>query len=679
MTDSTQISAIGLSSALLSAVKQLGRKHSNTLGFFPDGAFEDHAGRGQLLAASVAESELLGYCAFRVSKGRAMIAHLCVAETHRGAGVARKLFEGVKAHAIERDLRGIGLHCRRDYPAYEMWRKLGFAPIGSKPGRGADGIELTFWWHDLHAKDLFSQVEDTDDRLRVVMDCNVFRDLHDTSEERNQEAKFLRADWLSGQIELCIVNELFIELDRLVLSLPREPLRRDALRYRSLEHDANRTDSIYEELKGIFGHPTPTRKQESDMRHVAMSAAAEAEVFLTRDDEVLGYAPEIADRYGLQLMRPVELISRLNETEQAALYQPARFASTDIHKARPRPEDVDALAEKLHAPSQRETRVQFAAKLRALLCDVQQSTVIAAKADDTPLLLVAHRQTPARCEITVLRCSRTALAATCLRHALLQIVADTARLGGGQIVVREALLSEEVQVILHELGFRVGALGWEKITLRFLGGGVALNQALATINQQPVPVDATGTEVEAQYWPAKILGAGVSTWAVAIQSGWATELFETTFADGMLIRPKRDLILSRENVYYSAAIQSGMEGATGRLLWYVSKDRHQEGSQTIRACSRLLEVRRGPAKALFNEFRRLGVFEWRDILAMAGGDPTKEIIALRFADTELFEQSFPGAQATDLGIRNNFTSPVKVPETAFAEIYRQGMKLPVQP
>ncbi|MDR1011512.1 MAG: hypothetical protein LBM04_10405 [Opitutaceae bacterium] len=43
------ISAIGPMSPLLSAVKQLGRRHSSTLGFFSDGAFEDHAGRGYLL------------------------------------------------------------------------------------------------------------------------------------------------------------------------------------------------------------------------------------------------------------------------------------------------------------------------------------------------------------------------------------------------------------------------------------------------------------------------------------------------------------------------------------------------------------------------------------------------------------------------------------------------------
>ncbi|MBI5770014.1 MAG: GNAT family N-acetyltransferase [Verrucomicrobia bacterium] len=678
MTSSLCVSAIGLTSPLLPAVKLLGRKHSGTLGFFPDGAFEDHAARGHLLAASFGDTELAGYCAFRVSKGRAMIAHLCVAESHRGAGVAKKLFAALKTHAQERDLCGIGLHCRRDYPATDLWPKLGFVPVKNKPGRGIDGAELTLWWHALPAADLFSQQDTSEQRLAVVIECNVFRDLHDTTEKRNEQAQYLAADWLAAHIELCAVQELLVELNRIPLPLPREALMRHAQRYRLLSSSTSRTDEIYAELKVVFGHAAPTQQQASDMRHVALSASAEADVLLTRDKEILSYAAEIGERYGLQVMEPVDLISRLNEAEQAALYQPARFASTDIQKARPRPEELDGLAEKLHVPSLRETRAQFAAKLGALLCN-RDTAVIAAQGDGAPLFLIAHRQTATRCEIPVLRCIRTALAATALRHALLQITADTAKLGGGPIVVRDSLLSEEVQSILHELGFRIGADGWEKITLRFLGDAFALAAALKSMGQPAIPDSVPRTEIEARFWPAKILGAGMETWAVPIRATWATALFETTFADEQLFRPKRELILSRENVYYSAAIQSGMEDATGRLLWYVSKDAHQPGSQSIRACSRLLEVRRGPAKVLFNEFRRLGVFEWRDILAIAGDDPTKEILALRFADTELFGYSFPGAEAKALGVLNNFTSPVKVPETAFAEIYRRGMKLPVLP
>lgn len=199
------------------AVKQLGRKHSKTLGFFPDGAFDDYAARGMLLVAENDLGDLAGYCVFRASKGRAMIAHLCVAEDFQGNGIARLLFEGVKERARERELAGVGLHCRRDYPAYNMWPKLGFAPRKTKRGRGMDGVDLTFWWFNLNSRDLWSDVEEIDDRLLVAIDCNIFRDLHDESEERNQEATFLRADWLSGQIQLCIVDELLIEINRLPL------------------------------------------------------------------------------------------------------------------------------------------------------------------------------------------------------------------------------------------------------------------------------------------------------------------------------------------------------------------------------------------------------------------------------------------------------------------------------
>ncbi|MDX2152747.1 MAG: GNAT family N-acetyltransferase [Bryobacteraceae bacterium] len=676
MKANLRISAIGPRHPQLEAVMQLGRRHSNTLGFFPDGAFHDHAVRGHLLAASADATELAGYCAFRVSRGRLMIAHLCVAEVWRGKGVARLLFDGIKAYAQARNLYGIGLHCRRDYPANDLWPRLGFVPIRSKPGRGVDGTELTYWWHDLHAADLFSAIDAVDKRLRVVVDCNVFRDLHDTSTERNKEAPFLAADWVAAQVELCSVGELQVELNRIALTELREALLRHAQRYRSLAYNTARSDAVFSELMALLGHSAPNSKQASDMRHVAMSAAADADVFLTRDEELLGRAPEIEERYGLQVMRPVELISRLNEAEQAALYQPSRFASTDIQKIRPKPEHAPALAEALHVPSQHETRDQFAAKLRHLLCDVE-SEVSAAVADGVPLFLVAHRQVQARREIMALRCTRTALATTALRHALLLATTEVARRGGGIIVVSESLLSDEVQSVLHELGFRLGTKGWQKITLRALGDISAISQVLVQAGHPPLSPNATAKEIEAQYWPAKIIGADVDTWSVPIRSTWATALFETSFADEQLFRPKRELILSRENVYYSAAIQSGMEGATGRLLWYVStKDPHQAGAKTIRACSRLLEVRRGSAKSVFNAYRRLGVYEWEHIREMVAGDPTKEILALRFADTELFERPFPGEQASALGIRNNFTSPVKVPESAFTAIYRHGMKLP---
>ena len=285
------VTAITPNNPHLANVKQLGRKHRKTLGFFPDGAFDDHAARGMLLIAEDQSNELVGYCVYRSSKGRAMIVHLCVAQPFQGNGIARLLFEGVKRYARQCELVGVGLHCRRDYPATQMWPKLGFAPRNTKPGRGADGADLTFWWYDLNARDLWSDIEESDDRLLVVIDCNVFRDLHDDDEERNQEASFLTADWLSGQIQLCIVDELFIEIDRLPLSSPREQWVRDARSYRELKYDDTQSQEITQELKEIFRDSHSTAPQhESDLRYIAKSAAASANVFLTRDGELLGKA-----------------------------------------------------------------------------------------------------------------------------------------------------------------------------------------------------------------------------------------------------------------------------------------------------------------------------------------------------------------------------------------------------
>jgi hypothetical protein len=92
----------------------------------------------------------------------------------------------------------------------------------------------------------------------------------------------------------------------------------------------------------------------------------------------------------------------------------------------------------------------------------------------------------------------------------------------------------------------------------------------------------------------------------------------------------------------------------------------------IRACSRLTEVEIGAAKTLFKKYRRLGVYEWRNARDTAGGEIHGNIMVLSFADTELFPQPVSGKICRQLGIKNNFVSPVRVDDVCFAEIYRQG-------
>jgi len=66
-----------ISLADLEAVKLLGRRYRATLGFLPDGAYDDHASQGHILGAYDHAGGLTGYLLYRVSRRRAVIAHLC--------------------------------------------------------------------------------------------------------------------------------------------------------------------------------------------------------------------------------------------------------------------------------------------------------------------------------------------------------------------------------------------------------------------------------------------------------------------------------------------------------------------------------------------------------------------------------------------------------------------------
>lgn len=93
----------------------------------------------------------------------------------------------------------------------------------------------------------------------------------------------------------------------------------------------------------------------------------------------------------------------------------------------------------------------------------------------------------------------------------------------------------------------------------------------------------------------------------------------------------------------------------------------------IRACSRIEEVAIGKPKELFRRFRRLGVYDWADVYATAKQNVDKDIMAIRFHDTELlpnplrrevFEPVLRSHNAT-----TNLQSPRSIPPAAFNELY----------
>jgi hypothetical protein len=62
------------------------------------------------------------------------------------------------------------------------------------------------------------------------------------------------------------------------------------------------------------------------------------------------------------------------------------------------------------------------------------------------------------------------------------------------------------------------------------------------------------------------------------------------------------------------------------------------GVSAVRACSRFDEVVIGKPKALYRRFRNLGIYEEKNVFEVAKNEFNKEIMAIRFSDTELFNK-----------------------------------------
>lgn len=207
------IEVVRADSPYLDDVGRLWRENSNTLGFYTQGAFAERAQKGQILVA-LDGGTVTGYVLYYTDKhSKTRVTHLCVDEAQRGKGIAQRLIDGLRSHT--RSSRGIGLYCRRDFSAWNLWPRLGFHAIREKVGRSKDGHELTFFWISQPHRSLFSFIEDIDDeRLTVAIDANIFYDIDDPTRHGADETPGIIADWLQPSIRLCVTQELFNEIQR---------------------------------------------------------------------------------------------------------------------------------------------------------------------------------------------------------------------------------------------------------------------------------------------------------------------------------------------------------------------------------------------------------------------------------------------------------------------------------
>lgn len=669
----------------------LHRKNAKTLGFFPSGAFEENVRLRQILVATDGD-QLVGYLLYRVARGRVAIVHLCVAQAARDRGVARLLVQSLKAKT--KHLEGIGLYCRRDYDINHIWSKFGFEAVHSKAGRGKDGAELTYWWFGHGHPDLFSLVSEPDPvRQRVVIDANVFYDLFARDTPASEDSKALLADWVQSSIELVITKELRNEIDHAPSDEQRKTSRAEATRFHTLACDDEVFQRLCAELRPLFPQST-TLRDEADLRQIAYAIAGGAPFMVTRDQNLVERSEPLYHSHGLMVLHPAELINHLDIIEREADYKPARIDGSRWKSELLRAEMLSTAVDdfKLHG----ERVSELTQRLRGCLSQPKSIEVqLVSDSVCAPVLLgVMDRSNSSVLRVPIIRRQLAhPTGATMFRNYLRSCLDVAATEDRNAVVIQDSELLKRDESIVGEFGFIRCGDEAVKLTARGIGSHAEMEVLLAALPVHPTHepakqatinvlrscvesgkvVQAVAT-MERQLWPMKLMGADVPTFIVSIQPTWAQHYFDVGLASQLLFGLRDDLHLGVEGVYYRSAENNNM-CAPGRVLWYVSKG-DGLGSMTIKACSQLEEVVVARPKDLYKRYRRLGVYEWKDVLATAKHDITSELVAFRFRMTERFKSPVDVKKLEIIGIRPPFMSPRRISEEQFKAIYLAGTATP---
>jgi len=693
------IEAIDDKSPHLESIIALGDAHKATLGFLPKGAFLEHAARRQILVALQHQTGCIGYLLYGSSRShnRITIIHLCISSSHRGKGVARKLFNYLTQ--ITQESSGIGLTCRRDYQLDNMWSGFGFVPQSYKPAKTAQK-ELTYWWLDHGYPNLFSNAatQQRESKLCVIIDPDIFFELYTSETITSEESQSLLADWLEPELDLCVTNEIFNRINDISNISERKRQHNLAKKFTCLPCQNQRVDASYQSLQTLFFNQK-IAIDESNLRNLARTIASDVHILVTHNSCLLDIADNIYENFRLSILRPTDLIANLYELHKNHEYQPICLAGTLLEQVRIQRGKESILYEHFNADQQGETKAEFQQKLRRFLAEPDKfECFIVLEEKKQPLALVVYdRHKRHELDIPMIRVGENPLGATIGHHLIFQATLLSAREQRNFTRISDPHLQEGVtRAIQRDNTFVNVKDGYLRANIAVAETAFQLSQRLTNLandfgseydfcqkianllKTEGATLDIkTMFDIERHLYPAKILDANIPTFMIPIHPFWAHNLFDAKLARQTLIgATKTELALNREAVYYKSknAPKELRPDVKGRILWYVTDD-HDHGYQgvsAVRACSRFDEVVIGKPKDLYLRFRNLGIFEWKNVFNIAQNKLDNDIMAIRFSDPELFSNPIQLKKIQEILGKKAMQGSCYISQEKFAKIYTLG-------
>lgn len=675
---------------LLPKVKLLGRKCASTLGFMPEGGFDDHAIRHNIIIASEGE-QLLGYLMYRqVNRfSRITIVHLAVDDDYRGKGISTLLLDTLRDRYKDSGVVGISLSCRKDFKyASRMYERYGFYVKNTRRSRSLEKHYLNTWWYDFNTRNLFTIAYEESTKPKALLDLNIILKLRDwcfnkrTDLQAKEDPRCLLADWLADEVELCFAPEVFNEINR---DKNLERMRKTTQYVTDVFTQAIVNTEVQKQVETQLRDLLPGRSVNavSDRKQVASCVAAAIPYFITYDEGILDAKQNIEQQYDLQIFTPQEFILKIDQLLHRDDYAPVLLRGVALHTLnRLDAEGLKCCVEKFLNKGRHEKKLELQNRVNGCLNEGGEKYTVCER--DRALAFYGVSGTT----IHFLRIDAGPLNGSLLCQIASDTLLDFVKKGLKRIEITEPYLTDEQKSTLIRFGFIELDNG---TFMKHICDDVVTREDLLRVQQEAgianpaLPRDSVElVQMERMFFPLKIRDLDIPTYIIPIRSYWAGQLFDSVISCESLFGAQPGKLWSIENVYYRHT-KPITEKAPARILWYVSeggmgKRNSRTHLRSVVGCSYLIEVRTGKGKDLFRMYKHYGIYEWEHIYKLCGGEDDKDIRALKFSHTELFKNpvSYECAQKVlernGFKTPNTFASPVLVSKEVFFDFYEIGRK-----
>ena len=660
-----------LKSADINAVDELMKPNSKTLGFLTrETLLKGFLTKGGALGAKTDDDgQLVGYLLYGTYTNYFRIVQLCVSEDFRGQGIAKRLVESLKNSATTQKV--IKRHCRRDFPANNIWPQLGFVALGEKPGRSKEGHLLTIWCLTLAEDDQLSlfQAKTSDETLDVIIDAQIFFDFDEIDSDKSKPSKALLSDFLIDSLNLRVTDELFNEINRNSDLNQRRKSRNKAQNFFPVKPNPRLVENFDEILRKILPHNKPN--QESDVRQLAGAAASDINTFVTRDQALLDKAKRISELTRLQVLSPNELIIQLHELSERQSYAPDRVSGFSLEWRRLKSGELSDFPFSSFL-IQGERKGKFREKLNVFLANPNQyeCEILWSQSRATALRVLTNSAD----KILEVPFGRVSSSADSLfdRYLIVDTVYKAVKKNLSMVKFEKTSLTPGLKSDLLTTGFTECNDSLVRFCFsRCLERGEVLS-GIAGLHPESTSdyQNMSNLDLERHCSPLS-LEANQNYFLIPIRPGYAMSLIDSHQSATDLFGGKTRVLLRWDNVYYRNKNRHKMLVPPGRILWYVSGSEKQ-----IVAISHLDEVEIDIPQELFKKFKRFGILEWENIREMCNGDLLKEIMALRFSHTFPFRQPVSLKKIRTVFNEDNvglwLQSPSEIPIETFCKLFHLG-------